>query len=350
MKEEDLFFGVDPDRVDKKIFEEDHLGNMTVKNRLIRSATLESLADEEGKLSDEIMEVYRELARGGVGTIITGFTAVNGEDPALPLSMKLDRDEMIDEYRKLTDEVHSFNCRIISQLAANQYVKDGKQLDIDELDSEDIQQIIDDFAEAARRADEAGFDGIELHAAHGYLLSRFCSPYYNHRSDDFGGASYKRSRILAEILDAIKEKAPGLTLLAKINFYDGVEGGVTISDALTTVMTLEEHGLDGLDISGAHPSRTDFDVPSEEGYFKDYSLSVKSISDMPVILTGGNRSIESMETILNDENADFIALARPLIREPQLPNLWKEDRNYRAQCVSCNGCYKTPGHRCVFNK
>ncbi|MGI6205450.1 MAG: NADH:flavin oxidoreductase [Anaerovoracaceae bacterium] len=349
MNDDDFFFGEDPDRIEKKIFEEERIGSMRLKNRLIRSATCEGLAGEDGSLNDELTEIYRELAQGGAAALITGLAGVSEDDVLIPGCMKLSRDDLVPQYKKLTDEVHKYDCRIIAQIGAGYFVKDGRRIPVDEMSREGIEKIISDFADAAARASEAGFDGIELHAANGYFLSRFYSPYYNHRRDMFGGAADRRARILTDILDAVKKAAPGLTVIAKLNFFDGVEGGVTISDALTACMQLEKHGLDAIEVSASNSSKTDFEVPSEEAYFKDYALALKSISDIPVILEGGNRTIESMQTILDDENADFISLARPLIREPGLPSIWESDSSYKAQCISCNGCYNTPGHRCVFN-
>ncbi len=349
INEDDLFFGADPEKTEKKIFEEAHIGNMSLKNRLIRSATWEALAGEDGSLGNELIGIYRDLARGGAGAVITGFTAVSATDDVPAGSMRLDSDSLIPQYRNLADEVHRYGCRIIAQLAAGYFVKDGRKVSIDDMMEDDVCRIVKDFADAARRAAEAGFDGVEIHAAHGYFLSRFFSPYHNHRKDRFGGAADRRARILTDIIDAVKEAVPGLTVIAKINFFDGVEGGVTLSDALMACKQMERHGLDGLEVSAANTSKTGFEVPSEEAYFKDYGLALKSISEMPVILVGGNRTIESMETLLDDENADFISISRPLIREPELPNIWREDRDYTPKCISCNGCFSTPGHRCRFN-
>ena len=330
------------------IFEEKELGPLNLKNRLIRSATWEGLAGQDGSLNGDIIRIYEELAAGGIGAIITGFTGVSESDDVLQGKMRLSDDRLIPQYKELTDRVHQNGCLILAQLALGNYVKNGENVEIDDLTLEDIETVKKLFADAAERAWKAGFDGIQIHAAHGYFLSRFYSPYYNHRKDEYGGSSLRRAGILAEILDEIRKRVSELAVIIKLNFSDGVEGGLTLSDALTAGMLLADHQIDGIEVSATDSSRKNIQIPYDEGYFKDYALSLKSVSDVPVILVGGHRTMESMEEILRNESADFLSLSRPLIREPDLPEKWKQDREYTARCISCNACFTTYGRRCVF--
>lgn len=332
-----------------ELFEEVPLGRLTLKNRLIRSATLEGLADADGFIGDDVYARYKELAEGGSAAIITGFTGVTADDDCLDGMMRLCDDQVIPQYRKLTDLVHEQDCMIFAQLALGKYISEGKEKEVDELTAEDFEKICTLFADAADRAAQAGFDGVQLHMAHHFFLSRCHSPLFNHREDLYGGTSERRARILIDVLDAVKARVPELTVLCKINFSDEAgEEGLTLSDVLTAGMLLSEHGIDGMEVSAQGTSKKDIEVPYEEGYFKDYALSLKSVTEVPIILVGGIRTVASMEEILRNENTDFFSMSRPLIREPDLPNYWKENKEYRPMCISCNACFSTPGHRCTF--
>ena len=350
MKINNPFWSDDDLEENVTLFEEVPLGRLTLKNRLIRSATWEGLAGPDGSLNEDIYQIYEELAEGGSGAIITGFTSVSDEDDVLEGKMRLSDDSLIPQYQQLTERIHKHGCPVFAQLALGNYIKDGNSVRVDDMTPEDIQDVIRLFADAADRARQSGFDGVQFHAAHLFFLSRFYSRYYNHRKDEYGGTSVKRARILAEVLDAIKDRVPEMTVLVKLNFTDEIEGGVTISDALTAGMLLSEHHIDGIEVSGTDSSRKNIRVPYDEGYFKDFALSLKSVTDVPVILVGGHRTVESMEEILRNESADFFSLSRPLIREPDLPKKWEKDHSCIAQCISCNTCFTRPGCRCVFNR
>ncbi len=345
---ENPFWSEDDSEKEVSIFEEAALGRLKLKNRLIRSATWEGLAEPDGSLNEDLFGIYEELAAGGIAAVITGFTGVSEEDKTLPGKMLLSNDRVIPQYKELTNLVHQHGCLIIAQLALGDFIRDGNAVEIDDMTSEDITTLKSLFADAAFRAQQAGFDGVQFHAAHEYFLSRFYSPRYNHRKDEYGGTSVRRARILAEILDAIREKTPELPVLVKINFSDGGEGGVTLSDALTACMLLADHQIDGIEVSASGSSRKNIQLPYDEGYFKDHALALKSVTDVPVIVVGGHRTMEGMEEILKNESADFFSLSRPLIREPDLPAKWQKERDYPAQCISCNTCFTRPGCRCVF--
>ena len=335
-------------REDVRIFEEAGIGGLKLRNRLLRSATCEGLAGPDGSLNEELYGIYDALAEGGAGALITGFTGINDSDDALEGMMRLSADGLIPQYKELVDRVHERGCLIFSQLALGNYYIEGKPVEIDDLPAEGIEEIRQLFADAAERAEEAGFDGIQLHMAHHFFLSRSFSPLYNHREDDYGGTSVKRARLLAEVLDAVRERVPDMAVICKIDFTDDMEGGLTMSDALTVSMLLSDHGVDAIEVSAVGSARKGIRIPYDEGYFKENALAVKSVTKVPVILVGGNRTIDSMEDMLKNEDTDFFSLSRPLIREPDLPKKWEEDRSYAARCISCNTCFTTSGHRCVF--
>lgn len=195
----------------KKVFEPVELRNLSVKNRLVRSATWEGIANPDGSITDESCEIYEELAKGGVGTIITGFTSVALNDYYFDGMMRLYDDALIPEYKRLVDIIHSRGAKVITQLALGAYYRNSsdryEQVEPDEMTPEEIALVKQQFINAAIRAQKAGFDGVQIHAAHFFFLSRFISPAVNHRTDSYGGSVENRSRILLEILDGIKNAA-----------------------------------------------------------------------------------------------------------------------------------------------
>lgn len=335
-------------REDLEIFQEAGLGRLKLRNRLLRSATCEGLAAPDGSLNEEIYRIYNQLAEGGIAAIITGFTSISEEDDALDGMMRLSGDALIPQYKELADNVHDRGCILFSQLALGNYYRGGNRVEMDDLSISDIEQLKQLFADAAERAGKAGFDGVQLHMAHHFFLSRSFSPLFNHREDDYGGTSMRRARLLTEVLDAVRERVPEMTVICKIDVSDGVEGGLTLSDVLTVCMLLTEHGIDGIEVSAVDSARKGISIPYDEGYFREKALAAKSVTDVPVILVGGNRTMDSMEDMLKNEETDFFSLSRPLVREPDLPEKWKTDSKYVSRCISCNSCFSTPGRRCVF--
>ena len=189
----------------KMIFEGTKLGNLTLKNRLIRSATWEGIATPDGSLPEEAYVIYNELAAGGVGAVITGFTSVSLHDYYFGGMMRLCGDELIPQYQRLTDIIHANGAPVIAQLALGAYYRERNgryvQTEPDDMTTDEIRFVVRQFADAAARAKKAGFDGVQIHAAHFFFLSRFVSPAVNHRTDLYGGSTENRSRILLEILN-----------------------------------------------------------------------------------------------------------------------------------------------------
>lgn len=338
----------------KTVFDSTLLRGMRLKNRLIRSATWEGLAHPDGTLTDELIRIYEELAKGGVAAIVTGLTNVSSRGTTLAGAMSLAHDELVPDYRRLTDVVKAQDCRIITQLALVDFMRfdDTHQreyaIEIDDLDISEIEFVVEEFAKAASRAEKAGFDGVQIHAAHNFYLSRCISPLHNHRQDSYGGTSEKRARILADIYKAIRQNAPDLHISTKINFHDFTLGGTTPSDAVAICRELEMAGIDSIEVSANGTSRTSTLPGKNEAYFLPFAAQLKQVVDTPVILVGGLRSLETMNGVLNRTPVEYFALSRPLIRQPAFPKLWQDGDTNPATCISCNGCYSSPGHRCVF--
>jgi len=338
----------------KSVFDTISLRNLQLPNRLVRSATWEALATRDGSIDEQTYQIYRELADGGVGLIITGFTSVDADDVYFEGMMRLADDAIVPQYRRLTDEVHARGGKIITQLAlGGYYLREGDKLyerQIDDMTQEDIQRVVEMFRQAALRAERAGFDGVQVHVAHFFFLSRFVSPLFNHRSDAYGGSTARRAKIVIDIIKAIREWTPSLHISMKINGSDFTPGGNMPQDAVFMSQRYVEAGADSIEVSGNGTSVAGIKAHRNEAYFLPIAQAVATATDVPVILVGGLRSADTINAILNETAVQLFSLSRPLVREPNLPNLWKQDTAYISKCVSCNGCYHSKGHRCVFAK
>ena len=339
----------------KKIFEAVRMNNLTVKNRLVRSATWEGIANPDGGITDVAYEIYEELARGGIGAIITGFTSVADHDFYFDGMMRLSRDELIPQYKKLVEIIHREDCPVIAQLALGAYYRkrsDGKfvQVEPDDMRIEEIQEVITEFVQAAVRADKAGYDGVQIHAAHFFFLSRFISPRVNHRQDAYGGSTAGRMRILLDIMQGIRQEAPRLHITIKINCNDFTPGGMEEEESLTICKRLADEGIDSIEVSGNGTSVAGIRPYVNEGYFAQFAARLADEVHTPVLVVGGFRSREMMEDLLGQSNIALLSLSRPLLREPDFPNLLKDGSTDVSKCVSCNACYSSPEHRCIFRK
>ncbi len=363
---------------------------MTVKNRIIRSATMENMADPEGLPTDDTLGLYERLARGGVGLIITGMAYVNPGGRGQPLQHGAHTDAMIPAWRRITDSVHELGGKIAMQL-----VHCGRQTNPKALNGRkpiapsaspdffymtmsrsmtecEIRQTIQDFGDAAARARAAGFDAVQIHAAHGYLISGFLTPLTNRRRDEWGGDTGRRFRFLAEVYRSIRRAVGSdFPVLCKMNANDFIWNGLKPRESFPAAERLADMGLDAVELSGGifevglttsrggvpadsigldrNPVvrqclKTAFRVqkyfiPLEEAYFLPYAEKLKPSLNIPLILIGGIRRPETAERILGSGAADFISMSRPLVREPGLPNRWLSGNRAAAQCESCNRCF-----------
>ena len=337
----------------RQIFEAVQLNHLTTKNRLIRSATWEGLAGFDGSISDEAYDIYGEIARGGIGAVIIGFTDVSDDDHYIHGAMRLSRDDLIPKYKKLVDIIHAEGCPVISQLAMGAYYRklpNGivKQVEPDNMTHDEIKHVIDMFINAAIRAEKAGCDGVQIHAAHFFFLSRFISPRVNRRDDIYGGDMMRRSRILTEILSGIKSECPGLHVSVKINSSDFTLGGLEEDESLEICKLLAENGIDSIEVSGNGTSVEGIRPHINEAYFLDFAANLAENVNVPVILVGGLRSVQTMQEILDKTKIELLSLSRPLLREPDLPEKFRSGESSESKCISCNACYGSHAHRCVF--
>lgn len=358
----------------KTLFEKAKLGNILLKNRFVRSATWENMTTEDGHLTKELYDIYENLARSEVGLIITGYANTIKEEQPNHGMMGIYNDSFINEYKKLTELVHKFDSKIVMQLAyggTKTTYNVGKRLiyapsEIAErgtgvmgkaMTKEDIDLVVNAFADAAKRIQESGFDGVEIHGAHTYLINQFLSPYYNKRTDEYGGSLENRMRFLVEIYYKMREKVGNdFAILVKLTSSEFFQGGLTFDETRLICKKLESIGVDGIDISGNIHGKAksmvgeEFDgyKLQEEGYFLEYAKIISKEVEMPIMTVGGFKDINKIEKILNESNIEFFGLSRPLLAEPDLIKRWKSGDRKKASCLSCSKCRTDEGNYCVI--
>ncbi len=350
------------------VFSEEKIGQLTLSNRLVRSATWDPSILTRRVITDEVLNLYRQLAIGGVGLIITGGLPVFSEqscDIGSGNWLSTYADLRVKGIEKMVQVVKNARseCHIIAQLENGDLSGRPSVIDspfsrrkVRRLTVEEISDIVDCFVEGIIDVKKAGFEGIQLHAAHGGLLSRFLSPYTNRRDDAYGGSPSNRARIIREIVSKARQSVSDFPILIKMNCTDYLEGGIEIDTFSDLAQEIEQAGVDAIEVSGgmwdclvrseqelgfrpvpAPESHTRIRSPEKQSYFLKFAETLNL--GIPVILVGGNRYIERLETIVNQGKVDFIALSRPLICEPDLPNRWREGRGARTTaCISCNSC------------
>lgn len=351
----------------RRLFDETTLGGVPLRNRLVRSATWEGMCDADGRPTAKLAACYGTLARGGVGLLITGYAFVTPEGRELPGQLGAHRDDFADGMRALCAAVHREGGAICLQLVhtggqarskaigcqpvAPSAVQPAQYPELPrELAAGDIAALAGQFGAAAARARDWGFDAVQLHAAHGYLINQFLSPLTNRRPDSYGGSVENRCRFLLEVCRAVRQATgPGFPVLVKLNGSDNLEGGLELDDALVAARLLDEEGVAAIEVSGGtpgsgslNPVRQGIDSRELEAYNLVLADRVKAAVNCPVMVVGGLRSFELVEGIIRRQEADYVALSRPLIREPDLPRRWQEGDERHARCISCNGCFK-PG-------
>jgi len=350
-----------------EIFKPVKIGNLELKNRVVRSATWDGAADDNGAVTDDAIKLYRGLGEGGIGLIISGHAFVSPKGQATPSQYGIHNDEMIPGLKRMTDAVHEEGSKIAVQIThcgvnsiqmrrqgiPGQAVShsDGIKDPHQEMTDDEIEQLVDDFAAAAERAVEAGFDAVQLHGAHGYMLSQFLSPVFNKRTDRWGGSIENRRRFHLEIIDRVRTKiGRDFPLLIKFGIQDDAEGGLTLEEGLETAHEMVKKGLDGIEVSAGVGAG--LAVPkSKEGepekiFFRERTAALTKIVNVPVILVAGIRKLQTAEDILNSGDADLISMCRPFIREPGLLLRWQKGEDAPATCISCNMCM--PGRGIVL--
>jgi 2,4-dienoyl-CoA reductase-like NADH-dependent reductase (Old Yellow Enzyme family) len=361
-----------------EIFESTNIKAMELKNRLMRSATWEGMCDPEGRPTEKLINYYTDLAKGGVGMIITGYTFVSPEGRQMPGKMGLHTDDFIPDMKKMVDAVHAAGSKICVQLVhaggqtnektigrnpiAPSAIEAAQYQGVtpDAMTVEDIHRVVAAFGLAARRAKEAGFDAVQLHGAHGYMINQFLSPHTNQRTDEYGGSFDNRFKFLDDVYKSVRTAVgKDYPVLIKLTGADNLEGGLTAEEAVDAAKRLSAAGIDAIEVSGGTPASGDLgpvrgkiNAASDEAYLLELAKGIKAAVSCPVISVGGYRSYEVASAAL--DTVDYISFSRPFIREPNLANRWKSGDTARATCISCNKCFvagiKEGGIYCVVQK
>jgi 2,4-dienoyl-CoA reductase-like NADH-dependent reductase (Old Yellow Enzyme family) len=337
------------------LFEPFDFCGIRLKNRFVRSATMENLAEADRTPSKTLMSLYEGLAKGGVGLIITSAVRADRTwDPqAGGKGLCLDRDDMVPTFKAMVERVHQAGSKIAVQLGSffryrNKYATPWAQTPNDNrhvLTAEEIHLIAERFGEAGVRSREAGFDALQINAAHGFPLSQFLSPCYNRRADEYGGSTENRARIVSEIAAQIKQGAGNdFPIFLKMNVVDFCDGGIDVEEAVHIVEVVSSAGIAAVEASGGgighHMTWLGPAKQKEwkEGYLRTYTSELKSRISLPVIMVGGLREYDMALDIIQNGEADLISMSRPFIREPGLISRWQSGDLQPAKCISCNGC------------
>lgn len=377
------------------MFEPLRIKNLILKNRLVRSATYEGMADDNGFPTEKLFKLYGRLARGGVGLIITGFAYVAEDGKGFVPGMNgIHTDAHIDAYRRLVAHVHEEGARIAMQIAhagrqtteaaigaqpmAPSPVKDTSIfVKPRAMTPDDIERVIEDFAQAARRVQQGGFDAVQIHAAHGYLLSSFLCPHTNRRSDQWGGSVANRMRIIRRVYRRCREMVgEDYPILVKFSATDTMKNGLPLAEGLEMACMMDAMGFDGIEVScgigedGGSTIRGDLavdvvldywemyrkknplfkfvmrhwgkmlkpPVPFTENYNLASARAIKQAVQAPVFAVGGLVRPAAMEAAIRNGDADGIALCRPLIADPQFPRKIANGDADVSRCIQCNLC------------
>lgn len=381
------------------------LGPVTLRNRLVKAATNEGLS-RDGLVTDDLVAFHRRFAAGGVAATTLAYCAVAPEGRTFRHQMLM-RDEARPGLSRLAEAVHHEGAAAAIQLGHAGWFANPKASGHPSIgpsrkfspygltfsramERQDLDRVADDFATGAVTAADCGFDVIELHLGHGYLLSQFLSPWTNRRTDDLGGSLEDRARyprrVVAQVRDALDAAGASVAVWAKLNMSDGFSGGLDLAEGVAVARMLELDGhLDALQLTGGFTARTPMflmrgDVPLqemldnerdpvrrwglrlvgrrlmegwpfEEGYFLADARQVRDQVDMPVCALGGIRHRATIDEALGD-GFELVGMARALLRDPDLPRRYESGEADESLCISCNQCIvemeRPAGTRCVF--
>lgn len=380
-------------------FAEAALGPITLRNRVIKSATFEGVMPE-ALVTEQLIDYHRKVAAGGVGMSTVAYVAVSSDGRTNAECIYM-RDQAIPGLRKLTDAIHAEGAMASAQIGHAGLVANAKSNGVTGFGpsrrfnplsmrftpaatEEDIKRVIEDFARTARGCEAAGFDAIEVHLGHNYLLSSFLAPSLNNRKDQWGGSLENRARLSREVLRRVRAEVGGrVAILAKLNMLDAIPGGLKPEESLDVARMIESDGtLDALVLTAGSSygnpmflfkgdgPRKDFaaslpfllrigfklvgrkfmpDLPFEEAYFKSMAAKFRDALQLPIILLGGINKRATIEQALND-GFSFVQMGRALLREPDLLLKMQDGRQSDGICIHCNRCVPSiySGTRCVL--
>lgn len=346
----------------KRISDSFTIGNMVINNRIVRSAVFElGGADKNGNITDFMKQIYQNLAAGGSGLIITGMFSACTNGSLIPAQVNVNSDSFVKNFREIADNAHSQGSKVVVQLAhcgaKSGFIAEGNRIAPSEITilpdkpageatEKEITKMAKEFGESAAKCKEAGADGVEIHAAHGYILSQFLSPFFNKRGDKYGGSIENRLRALFEVYDETrKQVGKDYPVLVRMNVTDLTEPSITLEEAEWVCKELQKRGVDAVELSGGlgndgktSPSRR-VTEESQEGSFAKEAIEISKQVKIPVISIGGYRTPAVIEEWLNKGNLAAVSIGRPIIREADLAKRWLDGDTSKAACISCSKCY-----------
>ena len=340
------------------LFKPYEIGGLVLRNRFVRSATTSAFAYENGVVRPEIIKLYDGLAEGGIGLIIKGHLYVDPRGKAHAGMAGIHSDEVVPKLRELTDAVHRQGCAILAQINYGGYqASAGERMGPNNYSGEgwkaramttsEIWEIVDKFGEGAVRAIDAGFDGVQIHAAHGYLISEFLSKHANTRADEWGGELKNRMRLLKEVYEDVRGRlGPDALIAMKINCDDFSRDGFTVDESAQVAQAMAIRGMDMIEVSGGGIGHEDkymerarhSDPALSESSFGGHCEKIRAATKpKSLALVNGFRTKAAMQAIIDRGIADLISMSRPFINEPDLVKRLQAGQE-EASCIRCDAC------------
>lgn len=334
----------------KDLFDFCQFGDLMLNSRIVRTGLWESQREKSGNLTPEIYNRYENIAASGVGLIITELISLYPRDAFSKYSHTMHFNQFVREAKDLTDLVHVYDVPIFAQVGFVQYNKHAEQnMRVEDLSIEDIRKIQTDMVIAAQKLDYAGFDGIQIGLGNYYFLARFINPNFNNRSDEYGGNTFNRLRIVLEIIRVIKQNTR-LHINCRLNAFDQTTKGMTLDETVEVAKLLEKYGADSIQIT--RPRSPQFFTRENKGENPLIEAAEKIIGsvNIPVILGGGSNSQKQINDILNKSKIEFISMQRPFVADPSFLVDWQMEGNGISKCKTCNNCYWKKTSTCFKNR
>lgn len=328
----------------KDIFDKCQFGNLNLNSRIVRTGTWETETEDGGFLTPAIYERYEKIASSGVGLIVSEIFAMDRKDRFFPYSTDLNYRGFIKDYQMVSDIVHKYDVPILGQLAFFYYDDGDKQkAEANDLTLEGIRKLQAEVLMAAKKFSFAGFDGIQINMGNNFYLARFMNPYFNQRTDEYGGSTENRVRISAEIIKVIK-KTMDMHVSCRINPWDVRKGGITADESIAIAKELEKAGADSIQLTARTISQI-YDK-GEKHPFLVYVDDLINQVDIPVVLGGSLREMSKINDVLNNSNVEFVSMSKPFVAQADFLSDWKKNGEGVAICDSCNNCYSKKTSTC----
>ena len=353
------------------LFKPLQINKLSIKNRFVRSATVDNLGKNQ-LVTEAQLNFYRELAKGEVGLIVSSGLFPSLDGWAAPGQLGIHTDEMIPSLKKITDTVHANDGKIVAQLmhagwfgnpelcgfqtvGPSETINPANNLKVRELSSDEVEEKVDEFVKAGARAAEAGFDGVQIHAAHGWLVSAFLSPVTNRRDDKWGGSALKRANFVMKITEGLrKATGPDFPVLIKLGIKEYHPEGKSAEEGINSANMFIDAGMDAIEVSeGVEETPFNHIRPDRmDPYYVDECKKARDAISKPLILVGGMRSLDDMKKVVDDGIADAISMCRPFIMDQHIVKKLRDGSSDKSLCTSCNSCIPTMIERnlhCTFN-